>query len=96
MSCDTCQQQPISDLQFRLCSYNIHKGFSSLNNRFVLNEIRHAIRLLNSDIVLLQEVMGEDIHPDARRQDNQFEFLADSVWSHHAYGKNAIYSKGHT
>jgi endonuclease/exonuclease/phosphatase family metal-dependent hydrolase len=23
------------------------------------------------------------------------EFLADSVWTHHAYGKNAIYQKGH-
>ena len=25
----------------------------------------------------------------------QFEFLADSIWSHYAYGKNAIYQHGH-
>ena len=26
---------------------------------------------------------------------NQFEFLADSIWDHFAYGKNAIYQHGH-
>ena len=25
----------------------------------------------------------------------QFEFLADSIWPHHAYGRNAIYDDGH-
>ncbi len=25
----------------------------------------------------------------------QLEYLADSIWTHHAYGKNAIYSEGH-
>ncbi len=27
--------------------------------------------------------------------DSQFAFLADEIWPHFAYGKNAIYSAGH-
>lgn len=81
--------------EFRICSYNIHKGFSTSNRRFLLEDIRHAIRTVDSDFVMLQEVMGLDSHSDPRRCNNQFEFLADSVWDHAAYGKNAIYESGH-
>ena len=81
--------------QLRICSYNIHKGFSSTNTRFLLDDIRHAIRTIDSDFVFLQEVMGEDLHEDDERHTNQFEFLADSIWHHHAYGHNAIYDTGH-
>ncbi len=83
----------------RLLSYNIHKGFSSLNSRFLLEEIREAIRLVDADLVFLQEVVGENIrHAKVLGNwiaDTQFEYLADSVWEHFAYGKNAIYSHGH-
>ncbi len=81
--------------QIRICSYNIHKGFNSSNLRFLLDEIRHAIRTIDSDLVFLQEVMGEDLHEDKERHTNQFEYLADSVWTHYAYGHNAIYDSGH-
>ena len=27
--------------------------------------------------------------------ESQFEFLADRLWPHHAYGKNAVYAEGH-
>jgi endonuclease/exonuclease/phosphatase family metal-dependent hydrolase len=46
--------------------------------------------------VFLQEVMG--VHPvdvDRLELDSQFEYLADEIWSHYAYGKNAVYSDGH-
>lgn len=77
-----------------ICSYNIHKGFSTSSRRFVLNDIRHAIKATNADMIFLQEIMGENHRP---RSDinNQLEFLADDSWPHHAYGKNAIYHKGH-
>lgn len=81
--------------QLRVCSYNIHKGFSSTNTFFLLEDIRNAIRSIDSDFVFLQEVMGEDLHPAMHRHTNQFEFLADSIWHHYAYGHNAIYTKGH-
>lgn len=81
-------------------SYNIHKGFSSGNRRFVLHQIRDAIRAVQADLVFLQEVLGE--HREHQRKyaahwerDSQFEFLADEVWPHFAYGKNAIYTSGH-
>ncbi|CAA0125844.1 Uncharacterised protein [BD1-7 clade bacterium] len=80
---------------FRVCSYNIHKGFSASNRRFLLDDMRDAIRSVNADLCFLQEVRGEDLHPDTVRESNQFEFLADSVWPHSAYGHNAIYQQGH-
>lgn len=77
-----------------ILTYNIHKGFSSNNREFVLHRIRDQLRALDVDLALLQEVQGEH-RGHAGRVSNwpgaaQFEFLADSVWQHHAYGKNAI------
>jgi len=82
-----------------IATYNIHKGFSHFNRRFVLHELRDRLRELNADILFLQEVQGENIG-DAQRHENypnspQHEFLADQIWSHHAYGKNAVYDEGH-
>ncbi len=82
--------------QIRVCSYNIHKGFSAMNTRYLLKEIRHAIQLVDADIVFLQEVVGENM--DLTRggeDDNHMEYLADTVWPHFSYGKNAVYQKGH-
>lgn len=83
----------------RVLSYNIHKGFSFGNARFVLARIREAIREIQPDLVLLQEVLGEHAGHADRLKDwpkaSQFEFLADELWPHFAYGKNAIYSEGH-
>lgn len=82
----------------RVLSYNIHKGFSFGNTRYLLEEIRHSIRLVNADLVFLQEVVGEN-RKNHRRINNwapqQFEYLADEIWPHYAYGKNSIYSHGH-
>jgi endonuclease/exonuclease/phosphatase family metal-dependent hydrolase len=87
------------DLTLRVCSYNIHKGFNIANTQFLLKEIRHAIRLVNADMLFLQEVVGENIIKASSVEnwvpETQFEFLADSVWPHHAYGKNSVYNHGH-
>lgn len=82
----------------RVCTYNIHKGFSSLNMRFILDELRLAIRSIDADLVFLQEVTGERVNAQSPMEEapvSQFEFLADEVWQHHAYGKNAVYQNGH-
>lgn len=81
--------------QLRICTYNIHKGFSTSNRKFLLDDIRHAIRMVDSDFVFLQEVMGENHRKRGLHLRNQFEYLADSIWKHHAYGQNAIYDNGH-
>lgn len=79
-----------------IATYNIHKGFSQFNRRFVLHELRERLRELNADIVFLQEVQGAHsrIHnPDGAHA--QHEFLAHENWLHHAYGKNSVYDAGH-
>lgn len=84
--------------QLRIVSYNIHKGFSIANRHFLLDEMREGIRQVDADVVFLQEVVGENQRHQERLNDwepQQLEFLADAVWPHYAYGKNAIYSHGH-
>lgn len=83
----------------RVLTVNTHKGFSWLNRRFILPELREAVRTLSSDVVFLQEVLGThqrhgqrfDNWPDAPH----YEFLADTMWPEFAYGRNAVYPDGH-
>jgi len=85
-------------ISLRVLSYNIHKGFSFSNTRYLLDEMRHSIRMVNADLVFLQEVVGENTRNHKFINNwapQQFEFLADEMWPHFAYGKNAIYSHGH-
>lgn len=49
------------------------------------------MREIPADIVFLQEVLGFETSSQA----SQLEFLADSIWDHHAYGRNAVTSLGH-
>lgn len=83
----------------RVLSYNIHKGFSTSNRRFVLRRIRDAIREVHPDLVLLQEVLGEHKRHAERLSDwpeqPQFDYLAHELWPHVAYGRNAVYGAGH-
>lgn len=86
-------------LSIKLLTLNTHKGFTSFNRRFVLQELREAVRGVAADVVCLQEVIGEH-HRHARRVRHwpavsQYEYLADSIWPEFAYGRNAVYTKGH-
>lgn len=84
-------------MKLRILSYNIHKGFSLTNTQFILNGIKKAMKELDPDVIFLQEVLGD--HQKNKIPDwetaIQFEYLADTVWTHFAYGKNAIYPEGH-
>lgn len=70
-----------------------------MSGRFVLHSIKDALRFIDADIIFLQEIHGERMISGRRFDDwptnSQFEFLADSIWDHYAYGKNAIYRSGH-
>lgn len=83
----------------RILSLNIHKGFAMGPKRLVLHKIRECLRQSGANIVFLQEVVGANqkhqTNLSAWPSETQLEFLADSVWHHHAYGKNAIYQHGH-
>ncbi len=83
-------------MRLRVLTYNMHKGFCFYTRQYVLHELREAIRAVDADLVFLQEVMG--VHPVKMSENelgSQFEYLADQIWSHYAYGKNAVYSSGH-
>lgn len=85
-------------MKMHIATYNIHKGFSYLNRRMMVHELRQQLRLLNADIMFLQEVHGEQ-HRHSKRLSNwpsepQYEFLADQVWEDYAYGRNAVYDHG--
>jgi len=89
----------MTEQQFRVLTLNIHKGFAMGPRRLVLNSIRDYLRDSGANIVFLQEVVGVNRRHEKRVRtwpdDSQLEFLADTVWHHHAYGKNAIYQHGH-
>jgi endonuclease/exonuclease/phosphatase family metal-dependent hydrolase len=78
---------------------NIHKGFDIFNRRFVLKDLREAVRNESADIVFLQEVQGSHELHATRFVDwpsaSHYEFLADTVWKDYAYGQNAVYPEGH-
>lgn len=82
-------------MKLRILTYNIHKGFSTSGADFTLHAIKRALQETNADILMLQEVVGENKEHQKSIQDwpqeSQFEFLADSVWPHYSYGKNAIF-----
>lgn len=77
---------------------NVHKGFTFLNRKFVLPELKDAVTALSADVVCLQEVIGS--HPrHASRYLNwpvtpQYEYLADTMWTDYSYGRNAVYPDG--
>jgi endonuclease/exonuclease/phosphatase family metal-dependent hydrolase len=76
----------------KVLSYNIHKGVCYYTRKTVLDELREGIRANNPDVVFLQEVRG---HSRRATVAPQFEFLAEQLWPHFAYGKNAVYTRGH-
>ena len=82
----------------KVLTVNIHKGFTFFNRKFILPELREAVRTVGADVVFLQEVTGShathqdkfDNYPDTPH----YEFLADSIWPQFAYGRNAVYTHG--
>ena len=83
----------------KVLTVNIHKGFSFFNRKFILHELREAIRSVSADVVFLQEVSGGHIAHASRLANYpatpHYEFLADSIWPEFAYGRNAVYTQGH-
>ncbi len=83
----------------KVLTYNIHKGFNTGNMRFVLTRIREMLEEEQADVVFLQEIHGWTLRHQRKRRGfpdvPHFEYLADRLWPHYAYGKNAIYRSGH-
>jgi endonuclease/exonuclease/phosphatase family metal-dependent hydrolase len=91
--------QENAPLSLKILTVNAHKGFTFFNRRFILPELRDAVRAVAPDLVFLQEVLGAHEGHAARFDGwpatSQYEFLADSIWKDFAYGRNAVYPHGH-
>ena len=89
---------PPVNFSLKVLTVNIHKGFSVFNRRFILHELREAVRAVGADVVFLQEVQGSHTHHSARflnwPSSPHYEFLADTIWPTFAYGRNAVYPHG--
>lgn len=85
-------------LALKVLTVNAHKGFTFFNRKFILHELRDAVRAVAPDLVFLQEVLGAHDGHAARLArwpaTSQYEFLADSIWPDFAYGRNAVYPHG--
>lgn len=85
--------------RLQVLTVNTHKGFNPFNRRFILPELREAVRSVGADLVFLQEVLGSHSLHAARLPSwppaPQYEYLADSMWPQFAYGRNAVYPEGH-
>ncbi len=78
--------------EIKIVTLNMQKGWSFGKRKSTVNDIRKKIIESEASIVCLQEVMGSITNLGNQAQ---FEYLADGIWAHFAYGKNAIYSRGH-
>lgn len=80
----------------KILTYNIHKGFDWNKKNYFLKEIKSLVKESNANLVFLQEVVGKnDQYKKKGLIDSQFEFLADSLWTHYSYAQNAVYDHGH-
>jgi len=86
-------------LKLTILTVNTHKGFAFFNRRFILHELREAVRTVSADLVFLQEVLGlHEAHSKRHANwpdESHYEFLADEIWPEFAYGQNAVYPEGH-
>ncbi len=72
--------------QFRIATYNIHKGIGGLDRRYQPARIAETLARYNPDIVLMQEV--DDGVPRSRMH-CQVEWFAEALeMRHHAFQRN--------
>ncbi len=82
----------------RVLTFNIHKGFNWSNKKLTIQYLKDQLRDVHPELVFLQEVVGENLELAKTQKgwvENQFEYLADELWTEFAYAKNAVYDKRH-
>ncbi|MCB0356428.1 MAG: endonuclease/exonuclease/phosphatase family protein [Bdellovibrionales bacterium] len=83
-------------MKFKVLTFNVHKFRHPLFRKYLLKELKTELKKQDLHLVCLQELIG--IHPIKQKEDfdkDPLEHLADEIWTHFAYGKNAVYPKGH-
>ncbi|MCB0391694.1 MAG: endonuclease/exonuclease/phosphatase family protein [Bdellovibrionales bacterium] len=80
----------------KVLTFNVHKFRHPLRRTYLLEKLKKNLKSHELHVVCLQELIG--IHPKKYSNDynnDPLEHLADEIWQHYAYGKNAVYPKGH-
>jgi endonuclease/exonuclease/phosphatase family metal-dependent hydrolase len=80
------------DAWIRVLTLNARQGLRAGHRHQTLLRTRDALRASGADLVFLQEI-GAAAGPATAIE--QYEVLADGVWTQHAYGRNAVATGGH-
>lgn len=82
-----------------ITSYNIHKGMSPLNRFVKMEGIAAALNQVQSDIICLQEVQGQNLKRVVKYNEfpdqSQHEWFGEYLQLENSYGKNVEYNHGH-
>ncbi len=84
--------RPGDQSRLRVLTLNAHQGFHAGRRQEALIRIRDALRASATDLVFLQEI-GAAAGTESTME--QYEVIADGVWTQHAYGRNAVATEGH-
>ncbi len=80
-------------MQFRVVTYNIHKGIGGVDRRYAPGRIAETLMRYDPDIVLMQEV--DDLVPRSNLH-CQVELFASALdMKYHAYQRNVRLKQGH-
>ena len=82
-----------------ITSYNIHKGMSPLNRFVKMAGIAAALNQVQSDIICLQELQGQNLKRVVKYNEfpdqSQHEWFGEYLQLENSYGKNVEYNHGH-
>ncbi len=92
--------EPTAGFSLNVLTINTHKGFTAFNRRFILPELRDAVRSVSADIVCLQEVMGASrgtsaAHRKLAGYDPLVNFSPTPCGATTPTGAIAVYPEGH-
>ncbi len=82
-------------MKIKILTYNVHKLFDITGRKYFLSTLKEILSEMDLDMVFLQEIPGF-LHQKVQEDfdSDPLEHLADTLWEHFVYGKNAITSAG--
>ena len=80
-------------------TYNMHKGMSALNRKVQVGSMAEALQTLQSDVLFLQEVQGENLRRQLKLpafpSQPHYDIISEYLSFNSSYGKNATYPERH-
>lgn len=82
-------------MKIKVLTYNVHKFFNITRRNYFLSQLKELLSKMDLDLVFLQEIRGlQPTKIEEKFNKDPLEHLADELWDHFIYGKNAIYTRG--